>query len=887
MKKLFAAALLLLAGWCVQGQTNFFAVYSFVNGFGQTQNVKQVSFTPLSIGTINEQVVVGDEIFRVVSANYLTNPLISGFAYRVKYFSTITPPTVTALFTNWFPTNIAAGSTVNAADYVALSTNLGNGLYALTKAQADLLYAPLGSGGGGNFLPSPTIIPTLVNGSNQFNASAIVVTNGTYGAVDYINTAIAGNAVAKIRTNGLARILWLGDSMSEAGFNYNSSARQGLLAMQARFAQTNAPFMGGWTAFNCIANPNYSPWVGYWWTGPDWVVANSSYVQFQPSWANRIELAFVTQPLGNTFSVLTNGVLFTSINGFSSTPTGVYTNFAVPGASYYITVQAQAGEGSNFIIGSILINTNAVGIVPFYTSQGGSAITNLTGMPTNITVPIYQGINADLIIKHAKDWGENTITNEYNLTNAAMAEYSIASGGNFVPEIIVGTPDQTGEYNAQSQNNGYRDLAIASTNFGFVNCYTPPGVYQNFTVDGTHPTLPWAEWAGDKINTALGFNNLEKVLSLSATVPSSLTLASLGATNLTLYSGDGFGPAIVWNSTDIGGAGSLSSQFAPTALEFENYLSDNTPLNITATGGNGINLSANFVSLVGTTPLYGNLSGATNAPLQSQNATSIPGGTPVAYLGTNASGQLVMGTPGVSLPSSVVQTNAGNIILMTTNVLTLVTGSSGVSVTLTTNAAGITATVSAPTLAATNSSFFDPANAAKNATNNLGSAAFTAASAYDAAGAAQNATNNLGAAAFKATSFFDASGAAQNATNNLGSLAFQSTVNASNALPTVTTLLAVPSAILLYPGVSGRVLACSTNASFTISSFVPGASGYSSCYLQITNSGGSAITATVSAGFTADSLGTTNTLTIASHHASLWWVDAFGFGPTNLCNYAQ
>ena len=138
MTRLIVFALLLTQFVC-QAQTNISVIYSFVNGLGQTQTVKQVSFTPLAFGLDGKAYVVGDETFRVITSASYTNPMLSGFSYRVKYFSTIQPPTLTACFTNSFSTNVTG--TVYAADYTAISTNLSNGLYAYSMAASDALFA--------------------------------------------------------------------------------------------------------------------------------------------------------------------------------------------------------------------------------------------------------------------------------------------------------------------------------------------------------------------------------------------------------------------------------------------------------------------------------------------------------------------------------------------------------------------------------------------------------------------------------------------------------------------------------------------------------------------------------------------------------------------------
>lgn len=136
----------LMLAIAASAQTNINVVYSFLNSFGQTQNVKKVSFTPLApVGVFNSSIIVGDTVDRVVTATTLTNPMFNGYSYRVSYYGATTLPPTT-VFTNYFPTNTpAAPATVFARDYVAISTNLGNGLYALTLPTAQALFDPLGA----------------------------------------------------------------------------------------------------------------------------------------------------------------------------------------------------------------------------------------------------------------------------------------------------------------------------------------------------------------------------------------------------------------------------------------------------------------------------------------------------------------------------------------------------------------------------------------------------------------------------------------------------------------------------------------------------------------------------------------------------------------------
>lgn len=293
MKKILAGVLLFAAlampAWA---QTNFFAIYSFVNGFGVTQNVRQVSFTPLTSGVINGQVIATNETFAVVTQNYLTNAMITGLAYRVKYFSSQQPPIVGVCFTNYFPTNIAAGSIVSAAAYTALSTNLGNGLYALTQAQANSLYAPIGLAANAitntqtgvtlntlhvtGFLPASIAGLNVDNGisvdggqifsdvSDFFNAPAYIGDGSRLTGLTYAQlpgTLPAASIPSNVITNGttsgydtLLRFNWqiktntlidqFGDPFFSGVFSNNSSHYPNFIPMAFKIENENGVFHG-------------------------------------------------------------------------------------------------------------------------------------------------------------------------------------------------------------------------------------------------------------------------------------------------------------------------------------------------------------------------------------------------------------------------------------------------------------------------------------------------------------------------------------------------------------------------------------------------------------------------------------------------------------------
>ena len=258
MTRLIVFALLLTQFVC-QAQTNISVIYSFVNGLGQTQTVKQVSFTPLAFGLDGKAYVVGDETFRVITSASYTNPMLSGFSYRVKYFSTIQPPTLTACFTNSFSTNVTG--TVYAADYTAISTNLSNGLYAYSMAASDALFASLNQStnialvaakNATNGLPSS--VWTLGTASAQ-NTNVFLGTNFTVTTLNGLTNKFSVDSTGKgTLTIGNTNSTFSNVVTNGAGLNYPAPGLAGSLA-------GNGGGVGGLGGF--LLYPNSGAGAGY------------------------------------------------------------------------------------------------------------------------------------------------------------------------------------------------------------------------------------------------------------------------------------------------------------------------------------------------------------------------------------------------------------------------------------------------------------------------------------------------------------------------------------------------------------------------------------------------------------------------------------------------
>ena len=116
--KIKTLILFLFSALVCSAQTNINVVYSFVDGLGNPVTVRQISFTPMTANALGTAIITSNEVFRVATGTSYTNPMISGVAYRVKYFSAPYPPVPILVFTNYFPTTIPANSIVNAVDYM-------------------------------------------------------------------------------------------------------------------------------------------------------------------------------------------------------------------------------------------------------------------------------------------------------------------------------------------------------------------------------------------------------------------------------------------------------------------------------------------------------------------------------------------------------------------------------------------------------------------------------------------------------------------------------------------------------------------------------------------------------------------------------------------------
>ena len=165
----------------------------FYKANGTNMGSKPVKITPIAKMTVNGWTnIVAEPLPGFTTNGIYSTTLFNGLAVRVELsgYDLWTQ-------TNYFGTNITGA--VNAADYTALSTNLGNGIYAYSMAQADARFVNITNGGTGTTYTNNSAIqgagvivgsgigtnvtlaqlPSAVVTNGQYNFSLSYITNGT------------------------------------------------------------------------------------------------------------------------------------------------------------------------------------------------------------------------------------------------------------------------------------------------------------------------------------------------------------------------------------------------------------------------------------------------------------------------------------------------------------------------------------------------------------------------------------------------------------------------------------------------------------------------------------------------------------------------------------
>jgi len=631
MTRIIVFALLLTQFVC-QAQTNINVIYSFVNGLGQTQTVKQVSFQPFYLNALNKSYVVGDEVKRVVTTSQYTNPMISGLSYLVKYYSSIQPPTVTLQFTNYFPTNISI--TVYAVDYTTISTNLGSGIYAYSMAQADAMFALKGSSGGTTYTfynTNLTVGVLVTNGATVAvgtNTSGLVSTNtGVVNQTTYPQIKIRPNDVASNNAASLdlaggnvvppvgnyygGDVFIHGGIPSGTGLSGNtylgispSYVPRGNVIVGGTFddGSSNKLQVTGGAVFDTISasgalnfTNNANNFVG------NFTVANAPTIK-------------VT---GNAFPVATNGLWYYNYSRPNESGAGtafIYTNSVDPSfiirdttinsGWYYSTTANSSGGQCNSGTGTNWLDWNGGYEINFQAKINGVSIIQSQPNPTipKITLPASSG---GIVDNSADGYVGKQVTLPHSSLNADGGA-SFANGTATISSI--GTITGNG--------SGLTALSASQLTSGSI----PAGVLNN----GTTNTLGWLETTNDGFHqrsyNAGNLTNLNASQLTSLVPEAALPNPLFTNTTTTRY---------IWTNSVTG---AYQAHVPGLGTVWGNVQSNST---VMISGGNGVHIGAtnsvgasNLV-VEGTSILKGlvtgNLGGSTNLPLSgiSTNGASI------------------------------------------------------------------------------------------------------------------------------------------------------------------------------------------------------------------------------------------------------------------------
>lgn len=185
MRKLFI--LFLLSAFSVFA-TDINVVYSFVDGLGQTNSVSKITFTPLYLSSDGQHIVTSNTVTRVTSGASYTNAMKAGIAYAVNYYPTAYG-SPSASFTNYFPSSLTNGQTVDAVDYMSFGFSFGTFSYGIEPGtnvlfQTNGTAITISSSGGGTTYTNTTAAAGVISGSG--------IGTNTSGIVTYSSIAAAG-----------------------------------------------------------------------------------------------------------------------------------------------------------------------------------------------------------------------------------------------------------------------------------------------------------------------------------------------------------------------------------------------------------------------------------------------------------------------------------------------------------------------------------------------------------------------------------------------------------------------------------------------------------------------------------------------------------------------
>lgn len=371
-------------------------------------------------------------------------------------------------------------------------------------------------------------IDFVVLGSFLFFAPSVLLFGRT---LDDSSALQASSAVrAKVGMGLPIRVLFIGDSMSDVGYNYVSISHALAIKMRNKYGDGGQ----GLDGLDLNSEPavfNRPTPVGFFfgvsaalYPGDRIfsVQGGTNYYLDHSGWLpehlyNRAGVFWYSHPWGGLFKIgITNlwtrapEIAETQLNGFSLEPEIHYTNWPVSPVGH-LGLWATGVTATNFLIGPEMANTNR-GVEVFFFSRGGTGLTQWLSLGTNLLGQLWSEVAPDLVVYHAKDYGPPPdLPPDREIISSNFTTF-ISTLTNVTQNIVVvGTPP-TGSIDGSNQIQNLVEKAVADANsFGFVDLNAE---FSNFVInrdgglmfDETHPSAFGASVLSDEMARQLGFD---------------------------------------------------------------------------------------------------------------------------------------------------------------------------------------------------------------------------------------------------------------------------------------------------------------------------------------------------------------------------------------------
>ena len=314
---------------------------------------------------------------------------------------------------------------------------------------------------------------------------------------------------------GPIRVLTFGDSMSDsylsiafhfanrflerrlyAGSSFNNAYNR--LLWTSTDGATLAPPSALWFSYQFKIPPGSSvSWEN--WFSPGGILSD------------RLALYWVAQSEGGSFDLLVSEnagpwVKQFTLDGYSPTPEGRFTNLTVSLREHRIKVASSSG--TNFIIGPELVNTVTNGLHLAWLDYPGLAVSDVVAVPLAVREPILRAFAPDLLIWHFKEG-----PSFFPQFTAALAENEawFKRAAPQMDVLYLGTPfaDDGGEAHTAEGNTIVRSFALEQGR-AFLDCMTPGISYEwlrdhNYMADAVHPNSAGSEFLAEAGWNDIGF----------------------------------------------------------------------------------------------------------------------------------------------------------------------------------------------------------------------------------------------------------------------------------------------------------------------------------------------------------------------------------------------